>query len=59
MSPTKRFQCFACGKIIEIPRGTPKPAKCPYCGASQQMIHRIDKGPPGGRRGRGPRWMRG
>jgi len=67
--PTKKFQCFACGNIIEVPRGIPKPAACPRCGAPLMAIHRVDKGPPGGRgagrrgaggpgggRGRGPRW---
>lgn len=67
--PTKKFQCFACGNIIEVPRGMPKPAACPRCGAPLMAIHRIDKGPPGGRgagrrgagdgRGAGgPRWAR-
>ena len=52
MNLTKKFKCFACGKIIEVPRGVPKPLRCPYCGSPQQMIHRLDKGPPGGLRGR-------
>jgi hypothetical protein len=45
---------------MEVPQGMPKPAVCSKCGAPAPMIHRIDKGPPGGvdagRRGRGPRW---
>jgi len=49
MLPTKKFQCFACGNIIEVPQGMPKPAACPRCGAPITMIHRVDKGPPGGR----------
>lgn len=62
----KRFLCFNCRKIIEIPYGVPKPPQCPYCGAPAYMIHRIDKGPRGpmgrrmgggfGRRGWGNRW---
>jgi len=45
---TKKFKCFACGKIIEVPRGIPKPMRCPYCGAPVQFIHRLDRGPPAG-----------
>jgi len=51
--PTKKFQCFACGNIVEVPQGVPKPPACSECGAPTAMIHRIDKGPPGGRRGGG------
>ncbi|MCS7368877.1 MAG: hypothetical protein NDF57_04145 [archaeon GBS-70-058] len=51
--PMKRFQCTNCGQIIEVPRGTPKPVKCPKCGASAMMIHRLNKGSPRGRRRRG------
>jgi len=47
--PTKKFQCFACGNVIGVPQGVPKPPACPKCGAPAAMIHRIDKGPPGGR----------
>jgi rRNA maturation endonuclease Nob1 len=54
--PTKKFRCFACGNVIEVPRGMPKPAICPRCGAPAVAIHRIDRGPPGGRRGGGPPW---
>jgi len=58
--PNKRFICTQCNRIIEVPYGTPKPAKCPYCGAPAYMIHRIDKGRGGfgrGRgQGRGPGW---
>ena len=56
VSPMKRFLCFNCKKIIEVPYGVPKPAQCPYCGAPAYMIHRIDKGgrrPFGGGRGHG------
>lgn len=49
----KRFQCTNCGQIIEVPRGTPKPVKCPKCGVSAMMIHRLNKGSPRGRRRRG------
>ncbi|MEM2997303.1 MAG: hypothetical protein QXK52_07320 [Candidatus Bathyarchaeia archaeon] len=58
--PSKRFQCGACGNILEIPQGEPKPPNCPRCGAPGTMIHRLDKGPPGGGRGRGggPPWQR-
>jgi len=58
----KIFQCFNCGKTIEVPYGVPKPVQCPHCGAPGYMIHRVDKGRGGfGRRGfygpaRGPRW---
>jgi predicted RNA-binding Zn-ribbon protein involved in translation (DUF1610 family) len=56
---TKKFRCFACGNVIEVPRGMPKPQACPRCGAPAQMIHRLDKGAPGGRRGAGgPPWSR-
>jgi hypothetical protein len=60
--PTKKFRCFACGNIMEVPQGMPKPAVCSKCGAPAPMIHRIDKGPPGGRgAGRhgagGGRWL--
>ncbi len=48
MNLTKKFKCFSCGKIIEVPRGIPKPMRCPYCGAPAQFIHRLDKGPPRG-----------
>jgi len=41
----KKFQCAACGNIIEVPYGMPKPAVCPRCGAPSIMIHRLDKGP--------------
>lgn len=51
--PKKRFQCGGCKEIIEVPQGIPKPAKCPKCGAAAYMIHRVEPGPPGGRRGRG------
>jgi len=55
--PTKRFRCFVCGNIIEVPQGMPKPVACFKCGAPAQMIHRVDRGPLGGRRGAGgPRW---
>ena len=58
-TPTKRFQCFACGNVIEVPQGMPKPPACPKCGAPAQMIHRIDKGALGGRRGAGgPPWAK-
>ncbi|MDH5754319.1 MAG: hypothetical protein OEY95_03815 [Candidatus Bathyarchaeota archaeon] len=58
--PIKRFQCGNCGQIIETPQGVPKPPNCPKCGAPAIMIHRLNKGPPGGRRGRGggPPWQR-
>jgi predicted RNA-binding Zn-ribbon protein involved in translation (DUF1610 family) len=46
--PTKKFRCFACGNVIDVPQGAPKPSVCPRCGAPATMIHRIDKGPPGG-----------
>ncbi|RLF21685.1 MAG: hypothetical protein DRN15_02010 [Thermoprotei archaeon] len=49
----KRFQCMACGNIIEVPYGMPKPLQCPRCGAPHHMIHRVDRGR--GRRG----WGRG
>jgi len=60
--PTKKFRCFACGNVIEVSQGVPKPLGCPNCGAPAAMIHRIDKGPPGGggagRRGAGGgRWF--
>ncbi|MGP3667556.1 MAG: hypothetical protein ACKD6N_03805 [Candidatus Bathyarchaeota archaeon] len=56
--PVKRFQCGGCGQIIEVPQGVPKPVNCPRCGASSMMIHRLDKGSPGGGGGRGrcPSW---
>ncbi len=55
--PTKKFRCFACGNVIEVPQGIPKPQICPKCGASAQVIHRIDRGAPGGRRSAGgPPW---
>lgn len=41
----KRFVCLKCKHVIDIPYGTPKPLKCPYCGAPGYMLHRIDKGP--------------
>ncbi|MEM3873516.1 MAG: hypothetical protein QXU45_00035 [Candidatus Bathyarchaeia archaeon] len=56
--PIKRFQCSNCGQIIEAPQGAPKPANCPRCGVPAMMIRRLDKGPPGGRRGGGPPWQR-
>jgi ribosomal protein S27AE len=59
--PMKRFQCGNCGQIIEVPQGTPKPINCPRCGAPAMMIHRLNKGSPGGRRGGrggGPPWQR-
>jgi len=65
VSPTmKRFMCYNCRNIIEIPYGVPKPVRCPHCGAPHYMIHRID---PGGRgwggrgfgRGRGLGYGRG
>jgi len=49
---TKKFKCFACGRIIEVPRGIPKPMKCPFCDAPAQFIHRLDRG-SGARIGRG------
>ncbi len=55
----KRFICGQCNKIIEVPYGTPKPARCPYCGAPAYMIHRIDAGYGGSGRGRGGRGGRG
>jgi DNA-directed RNA polymerase subunit RPC12/RpoP len=56
--PKKRFRCGNCGETIEVPQGVPKPAECPKCGAQGFMIHRLEPGPPGGRRGRGgPRWQ--
>jgi predicted RNA-binding Zn-ribbon protein involved in translation (DUF1610 family) len=57
--PMKHFQCSNCGQVIEVPQGVPKPLNCPKCGAPATMIHRLDKGPPGGRRGGGPPWQRG
>ncbi|HDI47150.1 MAG TPA: hypothetical protein ENF82_05025 [Candidatus Methanomethylia archaeon] len=51
----KKFQCFSCGKIIEVPYGVPKPPNCPYCGAPAHLIHRVDAGPRGMGRGMGPR----
>ena len=56
--PMKRFMCFNCKKIIEIPYGVPKPVQCPYCGAPAYMIHRIDGGGRGRGRG-GMGWGRG
>lgn len=58
MNIVKKFQCFACRRVIEVPRGIPKPISCPYCGAPQQMIHRIDKGSPAERGRRGAGWQR-
>jgi len=65
--PKKRFQCGNCGQIIEVLQGIPKPPSCPRCGAPAFTIHRLDPGPPGGRRGGGggrgrgrgggPRWQ--
>ncbi|RLG60565.1 hypothetical protein DRN86_02245 [Candidatus Geothermarchaeota archaeon] len=49
--PKKRFRCGACGHVIEVPYGIPKPVQCPKCGAPAMIIHRVDKG-PGRRRGR-------
>jgi DNA-directed RNA polymerase subunit RPC12/RpoP len=57
----KLFQCSNCGQIIEVPQGVLKPNNCPRCGAPAMMIHRLNKGPPGGRkgsRGGGPPWQR-
>ncbi|MCD6510362.1 MAG: hypothetical protein J7L11_08270 [Thermoprotei archaeon] len=59
--PTKKFLCTACGYVIEVPYGMPKPTACPRCGAPAMMIHRLDAGGRGrgGRRGRGgPPWSR-
>ncbi|MEM2849479.1 MAG: hypothetical protein QXI36_04300 [Candidatus Bathyarchaeia archaeon] len=53
--PVKRFQCFNCGQVIEVPQGVQKPLNCPKCGAATMMIHRLNKGPPGGRGG--PAWQ--
>ena len=54
--PKKRFICFKCGKVIEVPYGIPgKPPQCPYCGAPAIFIHRLDKGGGWGR-GRGRRF---
>lgn len=55
----KRFICYSCNKIIEVPYGVPKPAQCPYCGAPHYMIHRLDKGWARGGRGRGGGGWRG
>ncbi len=55
-APMKRFLCYSCNKIIEVPYGVPKPAQCPYCGAPHYMIHRLDKGWARGGRGRGGGW---
>jgi predicted RNA-binding Zn-ribbon protein involved in translation (DUF1610 family) len=44
--PKKKFQCGSCGEIIEVPKGIPKPVKCPKCGAAAYMIHRLEPGPP-------------
>ncbi|RLE85170.1 MAG: hypothetical protein DRJ41_01760 [Thermoprotei archaeon] len=49
--PKKRFQCYNCGQMIEVPQGIPKPPYCPKCGAPAFMIHRVNPGPPEGRRG--------
>ncbi|RLE95209.1 MAG: hypothetical protein DRN04_00810 [Thermoprotei archaeon] len=58
-SEVKRFKCFACGREITVPYGVPKPAYCPYCGAPEAMIHRLDKGPHRRGRGRGgPPWAK-
>ncbi|ADG12690.1 hypothetical protein [Methanocaldococcus infernus] len=51
----KKFICTKCKNIIEVPYGTPKPSSCPYCGASEEFIHRVDPGGRGLGRGRGRR----
>ncbi len=51
--PMKRFMCYNCNRIIEVPYGVPKPIQCPYCGAPHYMIHRVDPGGRGWGRGRG------
>jgi len=48
----KCFQCGNCGQIIEIPQVVPKP-DFPKGEATAYMIHGLDPGPSGGRRGRG------
>lgn len=55
MKELKKFQCSSCKNIIEVPYGAPKPLKCPNCGASQDLIHRIDSGGRGMGRGNGRR----
>lgn len=56
---TKKFICYACGRVIEVPYGVPKPVACPFCGAPEAMIHRLDKGPHRRGRGRGgPPWQK-
>ena len=58
MAMMRRFKCYACGNVWEVPYGTGRPSTCPKCGSNN--IHRAeeDRGPPGGRggyrSGRGP-----
>ena len=54
--PHKKFLCGACGRVIEVPYGVPKPVTCPYCGAPGFMIHRLGAG---GRGRGGPPWAKG
>ncbi|OYT62475.1 MAG: hypothetical protein B6U69_01735 [Thermofilum sp. ex4484_15] len=54
LGPLKKFLCRACGRIIEVPYGVPKPMTCPYCGAPGFMIHRLNAGGRGG-----PPWAKG
>lgn len=54
----RKFRCYTCGHVWEVPYGTGRPSACPKCGSDN--IHRAedDRGPPAGRgryrSGRGP-----
>jgi hypothetical protein len=50
----KDFQCGNCGQIIEASQGVSKPLNCPRRGAPATMIHRLNEGSFGGKRGGGP-----
>jgi predicted DNA-binding protein (UPF0251 family) len=49
----RRFQCYECQHVWELPHGTGRPQECPKCAGTN--IHRAaeDRGCAGGNRGRG------
>ncbi|HUU50849.1 MAG TPA: DUF134 domain-containing protein [Nitrospinota bacterium] len=55
MASMRRFRCYTCNHVWELPHGTGRPSSCPSCGSN--AIHRAeeDRGHSrGGGTGRGP-----
>jgi len=48
MSSMRKFRCYACQHVWEVPYGTARPAQCPSCNDTNIHRHEEQRGPGAG-----------